>query len=120
MLSNKTNQNLSSLLEDIAFMGFASPEALQTANGLIWDHSNDIKVFDPMTAEAILYIRKRIQAINATAASMVVFVLVQIFGVLPFNLVNIFVIFNKKELWTQVNVLMCINSTIQLVCTKTP
>ena len=119
MLSNKTNQNLSSLLEDIAFMGFASPEALQTANGLIWDHSDDIKVLDPMMAEAILYLRKRIQAINSTAVSMVVFVLVQIFGVLPFNLVNIFVIFNKKELWTQVNVLMCINSTIQLVCNKT-
>ena len=112
--------NLSRALEDIAFRGFGSPEALQTINGLLWDESiqiNELNDSTPM-AESIIYLRERTHAINVITASIVLFVLVQILGVIPFNIINIIVIRSKRELWTQTNALMCINSAFQLVSTE--
>ena len=118
MLMSK-RENLSRVLEDIAFRGFGSPEALQTINALVWDESIQINELNDSTptAESIIYLRERSHAINVITASVVLFVLVQILGVIPFNILNIIVIRSKRELWTQTNALMCINSAFQLVST---
>ena len=118
MLMSK-RENLSRALEDIAFRGFGSPEALQTINALVWDESIQINELNDSTrtAESIIYLRERTHAINVITASIVLFVLVQILGVIPFNILNIIVIRSKRELWTQTNALMCINSAFQLVST---
>ena len=118
MLMSK-RENLSRALEDIAFRGFGSPDALQTINALVWDESIQINELNDSTrtTESIIYLRERTHAINVITASIVLFVLVQILGVIPFNILNIIVIRSKRELWTQTNALMCINSAFQLVST---
>ena len=120
-MSSRTYQNLSRALEDIAFRGFGSPEALQIINTLVWDESIHNYEFNDSNhvAETIIYIRERTQAIYSIIASIVLFVFVQVFGVIPFNIVNIFVIFSKRELCSQTNVLMCINSAFMLVSSYT-
>ena len=118
MASDITSQKLSRAFEDISLRDFGSPEALlQTIKDLIRDDVIDINDFNgsnPMS-ETILSIKERRRAINLSAASLVLFDVIQLFGVIPFNMINIIVIFNKRELWTQTNALMCINSAFQLV-----
>ena len=101
MASDITSQKLSRAFEDIALRDFGSPEALlQTIKDLIRDDVIDINDFNgsnPMS-ETILSMKERRRAINLCAASLVLFDVIQLFGVIPFNMINIIVIFNKREL----------------------
>ena len=118
MASDNTSQMLSRAFEDIALRDSGSPEALlQTIKDLIRDDVIDINDFNGSNplSDTILSIKERRRAINLSAASLVLFDVIQLFGVIPFNMINIIVIFNKRELWTQTNALMCINSAFQLV-----
>ena len=90
MASDRTSQMLSRAFEDIALRDHGSPEALlKTINDLVRDDAIDINDFNasnPMS-ETILSIKERRRAINLSAASLVLLDVIQLFGVIPFNMV---------------------------------
>ena len=59
--------------------------------------------------------RERSFAIWSYGTTIAIYSLIQILGVIPFNLINIIVVTGNRELWTQINAIMCINSAFLLV-----
>ena len=59
--------------------------------------------------------RERSSAIWSYGTTIAIYSLIQILGVIPFNLINIIVVIRNRELWTQINAIMCINSAFLLV-----
>ena len=59
--------------------------------------------------------RERTSAIWSYGTTIAIYTLIQILGVIPFNLINIIVVTQNRELWTQINAIMCINSAFLLV-----
>ena len=65
--------------------------------------------------ELLVFLEEMGDAITRVGIANSIFTLTQVLVILPFNIINVFLIVKNSELWTQLNAIMVLNSIWQTV-----